>query len=220
MAGRTAWSIRPVEWMTKESKPEAPAIMKPLCAIPIFLAVIAPQMMAEKAPVMRDAATHEQIALAYRKTAQEDPMRNMKPTKGPDPSVVNRPKSLLSESDIISFGGLATLVPKHAIMQIPASCTERLKIEPGAKLVSWADFYAANRGWITTVEIGIVQAEGNQPLAEETKKMMSKCRNLMVATYQGGPISLLPPKAAPKATDKPAATPATTPATKPSTTQS
>jgi len=173
-------------------------------------------------PEMRDAATHEQLVLALRKADQSDPMKNLKPAKGEDPSVVNRPKSLLSESDIISFSGLATLVPKHAILQIPASCTGRMKIEPGAKIVSWADFYAANRGWITTVEVGIVQAEGNQPIAEETKKMMKKSRNLIIATYQGGPISLLPPpKAAPKATDKPAATPAaTTPATKPSTTQS
>jgi hypothetical protein len=140
---------------------------------------------------------------------------------GPDEKPQARER-LLNSSDIISFGGLATLVPKHAILQVPASCTGRMNIEPGAKIVSWADFYAANRSWITTVEIGIVQAEGKQPIAEETKKMMSKSRNLIVATYQGGPISLLPPpKAAPKATDKPAATPAaTTPATKPSTTQS
>jgi hypothetical protein len=169
-------------------------------------------------PEMRDAATHEQIVLAYRKISQDDPMKNLKPAKGEDPSVVNRPPSLLSSSDIISFGGLATLVPKHAILQVPASCTGRMNIEPGAKIVSWADFYAANRGWITTVEIAIVQAEGKQALAEETKKMMSKSRNLIVATYQGGPISLLPP---PKAAPKPAATPAaTTPAIQPSTTQS
>ncbi len=169
-------------------------------------------------PEMRDATTHEQLVLALRKADQSDPMKNLKPAKGEDPSVVNRPPSLLSSSDIVSFGGLATLVPKHAILQVPATCSGRLKIEPGAKIVSWADFYAANRGWITTVEIGIVQAEGKQPLAEETKKMMSKSRNLIVATYQGGPISLLPP---PKAASKPAATPAaTTPATKPSTTQS
>jgi hypothetical protein len=209
--------------MTKESEPEPAVIMKALRSIPIFLAVIAPQVMAQNAPVsaMRDAATHQQIAAVYQKALQADPMRNLKPAKGSDPSVVNRPKSLLSESDIISFGGLATLVPKHAIMQVPASCTERLKFEAGAKLVSWADFYAANRGWITTVEIGIVQAEGKQALAEETKKMMGKCRNLMVATYQGGPISLLPPKAAAKPAATPAATtPATTPSTKPSTTQS
>ena len=43
---------------------------------------------------MRDAATHEQLALAYRKASQENPMRNLQPIKGEDPSVVNRPKDL------------------------------------------------------------------------------------------------------------------------------
>ena len=47
------------------------------------------------------------------------------------------------------------------------------------------------------MEITRVQAEGNEPIAEDTRQVMTKCLNLMVATYQGGPISLLPPKAPP-----------------------
>lgn len=144
--------------------------------------------------VMRDAATHEQLSLALRKADQMDPMKNMPMAKGDDPSVKNRPKDLLSESDIISFGGMATLVPKRAILQIPKSCSDRMKLEPGAQIVSWAAFYAANRGWINTVEVSRVQAEGNKPLAEESQKFMTTCRNLVVATYMGGPISVLPLK--------------------------
>ena len=176
----------------------------------VFLLGFTAATGAAEAPVMRDSATHEQLSLALRKAEQSDPMKTLKATKGEDPSVVNRPPSLLSESDIISFGGVATLVPKRAILQVPASFTARLKIEPGAKIVSWADFYAVNRGWITTVEISRVQAEGNQPLAEEIQKQMTKSRNLIVATYQGGPISMLPAKPA----AKPAAQPAP-PTTKP-----
>ena len=119
----------------------------------------------------------------------------------------NRPQDLLSQSDILCFDGLATLVPKHAIMQIPETCAERLKIQPGAKIVGWADFFAANRGWITTIEISRVQAEGNEPVAEDTRKMMTQCRNLIVATYLGGPISLLPPKVPPPEKLPSAATP-------------
>jgi hypothetical protein len=147
-----------------------------------------------KAPVMREAATHAQLALALRKADQTDPMKNLPAAKGEDPSVVNRPKDLLSQSDIISFQGIATLVPKRAILQIPKSCADRMKLEPNAKIVSWADFFAANRGWISTVEVSRVQAEGNKPLAEESQKFMSTSRNLVVATYQGGPISVLPLK--------------------------
>lgn len=161
-------------------------------------------------PVMRDVATHDQLVAAMRKAEPGDPMKqlavakggNAAVVKGEDPSVVNKPKSLLGESDIISFDGLATLVPKRAILQIPAGYAERIKIAPGVKIVGWADFYALNRGWITTVEVSRVQAEGVQPLAEEIKKQMTKSRNLVVATYQGGPISLLPPKPPVESTNK------------------
>lgn len=145
-------------------------------------------------PVIRDAATHEQLSLALRKASQADPMKKLAPATGEDPSVVNRPKDLLSQSDIISFRGMATLVPKRAILQIPTACKDLIKLEPGAKIVSWADFYAANRGWITTIEVSRVQAEGNKPLSEESQKVMGKSRNLVIAVYQGGPISVLPLK--------------------------
>lgn len=150
-------------------------------------------------PVMRDAATHEQLCLALRKAEQQDPMKNMPAAKGADPSVLNRPKDLLSESDIISFRGLATLVPKRAILQIPEGCSDRIKMDPGSKIVSWADFYAANRGWINTVEVSRVQAEGNKEINEEVRDNISKSRNLVVATYMGGPISVLPLKVPEKA---------------------
>ena len=144
---------------------------------------------------MQDAATHEQLVVIYRKASQEDPMRKQLPAKGPDPSTVNRPKDLISESDVICFNGAVTLVPKRAVLQIPKNFEDRFKYQPGAKLMSWADFYALNRGWITTVEVSRVQAEGNSPIAEETQKQMVRSRNLIVATYQAGPISVLPPKA-------------------------
>jgi hypothetical protein len=143
---------------------------------------------------MRDASTHEQLAMTYRKAAQEDPMRNMQPAKGVDPSTANQPKDLLSESDIICFNGTATLVPKRAILNLPASMQGRLKFLPGSKLMTWTDFYTLNRGWITTVEVSRVQAEGNEALKEEISTRIGKSSNLVVATYKGGPISVLPLK--------------------------
>ena len=143
---------------------------------------------------MRDASTHEQLALAYRKAAQQNPMRNMRPAKGTDPSVVNQPKDILSESDIICFNGTATLVPKRAILNLPAAMQGRLKFLPGSKLMSWTDFHAHNRGWISTVEVSRLQAEGNEAFKEEVSTSIGKSSNLVVATYKGGPISVLPLK--------------------------
>ncbi|MES2438419.1 MAG: hypothetical protein V4584_05115 [Verrucomicrobiota bacterium] len=152
----------------------------------------------EPAPQMRDAATHEQISQLYRQASAEDPFKTLKTLKaseGPDPSKVNQPEDLISQSDIICFNGMATLVPKKAILQIPKNLADRLKFKPGTKIESWADFYALNRGWITTVEVTRLQAEGNSPIAEKTQKEMVRCGNLIVATLQGGPISVLPQKA-------------------------
>ena len=143
---------------------------------------------------MRDAATHEELALQYRKISQEDPTRKLAVAKGPDPSTANPMKSLLGDSEVLCFNGMVTLVPKRAVLQIPKNMAERLKYQPGAKLLSWAEFYALNRGWITTVEVSRVQAAGNSPMAEVTQKQISKSANLIVATYQSGPISVLPLK--------------------------
>jgi hypothetical protein len=66
-----------------------------------------------------------------------------------------------------------------------------------------------NKGWITTLEISRAQAEGNAPLPDETHKRLSKCTSLVVCTYKGGPISMLPLKvpAAPAAATPTAPTP-------------
>jgi hypothetical protein len=147
-----------------------------------------------QAPEMRDAATHEQLVLKLRTAEQNDPMQKMNLSKGPDPSKVNRPESLLANSDILCFGGAAVLVPKRAILQLPKKLADRLQYQAGSKFVSWADFYAANRGWVTTVEVSRGQAEGNLKLEDETQERIVKSTNLVIATYLTGPISVLPPK--------------------------
>ena len=143
---------------------------------------------------MRDATTHAQLSLAHSKSEQTDPMRKMVPANGPDPSLISPPKDLIANSDIICFGGFVTLVPKLAVLETPKNLADRLKFQPGSKIISWADFYAKNRGWITTIEVSRVQAEGNKPMTEEDNKRISKSTNLIVATYQNGPISVLPLK--------------------------
>lgn len=145
-------------------------------------------------PRFRDAATHEQISNALRKSSQKDPMKNLPQSVGDDPSKVNQPVELLAQSDIVCFGGIATLVPKRAILSAPGNQKSRLELQPGVKIVGWQEFYALNRGWITTVEVSRIQAEGNLALPEETQERIGKSKNLVVATYMGGPISVLPLK--------------------------
>lgn len=161
----------------------------------LCLPVMASAQVAPKpAPQFRDAPTHEQLARVRQKSDQKDPMKRLSEAKGDDPSKANQPVNLLDQSDIISFGGIATLVPKRAILATPAKHKERLTMQPGSKIVGWAEFYASNRGWITTVEVSRVQAEGNTAIAEDTRERIDKSTNLVVATFMGGPISVLPLK--------------------------
>ena len=162
-------------------------------------------------PVMRDAATHEQLALQLRKAQQEDPMLRLPTCQGEDPAR-KQPQNLLSQSDILCFGGIATLVPKRAILLLPKIMAKRNEFTEGAALMGWAEFYAQNRGWITTVEVSRLQAEGTLPLDADVTQRLKDGTRVVVATYQGGPISVLPLKVPPPI---PTASPSTTEINKP-----
>jgi hypothetical protein len=156
---------------------------------------------------MRDVATHDQIVEAARKAREENPMPVFKPAEGADPTVITRPQSLIARSDILSFQGRSTLVPKRAVIHLPKGMTDRLGMKEGHQIGSWLDFLNANRGWIRTVPVTRVQAEGREPLSEDTIKSFEKEKRLVVATYQDGPISVMPLKVPPPAPAEPGATP-------------
>lgn len=147
---------------------------------------------------MRDAATHEQLVQKLR--GATSPLRDYKPVEGTDPSKI-LPQDIIGRSDILCFEGLATLVPKEAIIFIPPRYQERLGMKEGARMVTWADFYAANHGWISTQEITLDQAAGKVPLDEKVAERVTKSSTLVVATCLGGPVSKLPPKLPPAGTE-------------------
>lgn len=145
---------------------------------------------------MRDAVTNDDLNAKFRKVSSQNPLRNMvqKESTAPDPTKVNQPEDLIATSDFISFSGLTTLVPKQSIICIPKNYADRVKFVPGSKIVIWSDFFLQNRGWIKTMEVTRAQAEGNEPFDEKVKESLQKSSVLVVATYKGGPISVLPPK--------------------------
>lgn len=160
-----------------------------LCLIASGLA--APGLQAPSAPTA-DVATHEQLVEKLREAP--DPTTTLAPAKPADPAKIWKPGDLLARSDFFCLFGQATLVPKGAILHVPAQYAERLKLQEGAKILTWADFYAVNRGWIQTLEVTRKQAEGDEPFPEETVKALAKSPSVVVATLRGGPISVLPPK--------------------------
>lgn len=171
-----------------------------------FAVVLAfPATGAEEPPaktvIMREVVTHDQIVEAARKAKEENPMPVFKPVEGADPTVKNRPQSLIARSEFISYRGMTSLVPKRSVLHVPKAMADRLGMKEGHQIGSWLDFLNANRGWIRTVAVTRVQAEGREPMPEATLKSFEKETRLVVATYQEGPISIMPLKVPPPASD-------------------
>ncbi|RYD65304.1 MAG: hypothetical protein EOP83_07635 [Verrucomicrobiaceae bacterium] len=139
---------------------------------------------------MRDVPTHDDVVAAARIAKEKSPAPIFNAPEGEDPSVVNRPEDLLSRSDIFSYLGHATLVPKKAVLHFPKELESRGGLKEQSKFVAWIDFYAMNRAWIRTIAVSRMQAEGREPLDEAVVKSFAKEKRLVVATYQEGPISV------------------------------
>ncbi len=173
--------------------------MKPtliLCAFALATGPAAFAIQAPSAPTS-DVATHDDLSEKLRNSP--DPTVTLQPAPATDPSKIWKPDDLLARSDFFCLGGQATLVPKGAILHLPAAYADRMKLVDGAKIVVWSDFLAVNRGWIQTLEVTRRQAEGDDPFPEDTVKALEKSPNVVVATLKGGPISVLPPKNPPPA---------------------
>lgn len=176
--------------------------------IHLILLPLAVTALAAEPTAMRDAATHDDLvkvlrAEQARATTETDTA--FTPAEGPDPSLVNPPGGILERSDIIRFGDLATIVPKGAILHIPAAFADRVGEIGNARLVIWPEFYAANRAWIDAREIPREVAEGNRRLDEKLEMKFAEGGRLVVAMLAGGPVSRLPykPEAANPATGTP-----------------
>jgi hypothetical protein len=164
-----------------------------ILAMPVVSMGQAPR---DAVPTSQEALTNEQLAALFQQQNASISLKALPQTKNTDPAKDYMAKGILEDSDIICFGGTATLLPKQAILATPATFKDRIGIQPGVKIVGWAEFYAANRGWITTMEVDLKQAEGNKAIAPEMRLQITKSKNLVVATCQGGPISVLPSKVA------------------------
>lgn len=144
---------------------------------------------------MRKAATNEELIVQLRKSEQE--MLEATKAKPLSTPVDQRPQEvpdLISRSEILCYNGALTLVPKRAVLEFPKNLADRLKPQPGARVQNWSEFYAANIGWITVVEVSKLQAQGKEPFSEQTASHISKCGKLVVATFGGNPIAVLAPQ--------------------------
>jgi len=175
----------------------------PVFQFPILAALIvagtpllpADEVKMASGQVMRDAATHDE--LSARLAQAKDPIRELQQLKAKEAANPPRPAKvpdLFDSSDFLCFSGEATLVPKGAILHVPKDMQDRMHYNQGSTIKTWSDFLPTNRAWITTVEVNRLQAEGNAMLSEATLKEIAKSPQVVIATLQGGPISVMPPR--------------------------
>jgi len=144
----------------------------------------------------QDAKKHDQL-LALKTTsklAETAFFENFQPSSQPDRSNQQEKKDIVAESDILCFRGSATLVPKRAVIHVPERHAKRLQMAPGAKLMTWSEFYALNRSWISVVEVSLEEAKGETPFDEERQQWLDSSSKVVVATLRRGPVSVLPLK--------------------------
>lgn len=158
---------------------------------------------------IRDAMTSEQLQKQFQKASLNNPFSQVE-TKNleikTDPTKANQPEDLIATSDFLSFQGLSTLIPKRAILHVPKTYRDRIQFVKGSRIVVWPDFFVPNRGWIKTQEVTREQAMGIEPFDEKVAESIEKSSQVIVATYKGGPISVLPPKKPEEENENPEAT--------------
>lgn len=152
---------------------------------------------ARRTQPMRESARHDDLSNRLRMEQQKDPIRGLGPAIGKtdeDPSLRTTSRDLIKESTILCYRGFLTLVPKKAVIHLPEKLKDRFEPKDKVQVQTWADFYQANRGWIRTLEVTREQAMGQVPLAEEVVAAFQESSSVVVATFKGGPISVIPYK--------------------------
>ena len=160
---------------------------------------------------VRPRMTHEQLARLQR---PRDPklsgqtvklsdlqQRNLRKDSEASARAAKRRESLVARSTIVSGASSWTIVPRGAVLSIPSRFQRLVNGQRQGKLVTWHDFHAKNSSWIRLLPVTLEQATGQDPLSEEYIASLKRTGLLVVATCQGGPISVHLPvegKAPPK----------------------
>ncbi|QJE98629.1 hypothetical protein [Luteolibacter luteus] len=144
------------------------------------------------APTMSDPVTPEEMAQRQQVSPASSIQKAQASTTVEAKVERAGEQSIIQQSDILHDGKNWTLVPKGAVLHVPAQMAPRVGAKPLGTLLSWNEFLAANRAWISTEEISFEQAAGKKPLNEDHKEYWTTQTKVIVATHQGGPISVRP----------------------------
>lgn len=152
------------------------------------------QVQAE--PAMKDITTPEQMAAKMRASASQAAPLPGEPVTGETRVINKAPEGIFETSQMLAANGQWTLVPKGAVLHIPATLQNYVTTTPTGNLVPLQEFMAANRQWLTNEEMSIAQAAGQEALKPDTQKTWATVNKIVVATHQGGAVSCKLPNSA------------------------
>lgn len=102
-------------------------------------------------------------------------------------------KGLLERSTILANNGNWTLLPKGAVIHTPDHLKDKIASGPGQlKILNWKPFLKKNHGWLHTYPISKEQAKGTKKITPAAIKAYKSIGKLVVATYNGNPVSVNP----------------------------
>ncbi len=99
--------------------------------------------------------------------------------------------SLWARSIILGDGEKYTLIPVGAILHLPEALRSRVLSKPQGDFTFWPNFLKRNEAWLGAKEVSLTMSRGNAQEAGALLKSISRDPRLLVATYKGGPITIL-----------------------------
>ncbi|MBK1884011.1 hypothetical protein JIN85_16445 [Luteolibacter pohnpeiensis] len=99
--------------------------------------------------------------------------------------------SLMNLSTFVGDGEHFAILPQGSVLYCPEPLATRILASPGGKLISFQEFLSRNRQWITHADVTSDQVSGKTPISDATLKAFEKNAQIVIATYQGAPITVL-----------------------------
>ena len=139
--------------------------------------------------------TNESIIHLRKQRDQENEKRKTTESKTPVEKS-KRGKSAkgksIRRSTFLSSGDHWARIPAGSVMHIPTHLKQKIIKKPQGKVLSWGDFFRKNHGWIHLHPVSLQQARGLEAIKPDTIKAYQSMGKLVVAAYQGAPISVIP----------------------------
>lgn len=103
-------------------------------------------------------------------------------------------ESSLSTASLFVFDGECyTILPVGSVLSLPPALRSRVVDKPQGDVLLWPDFFARNGAWLGAREVTLELSRGDTKATAALMRELSAETRLVVAVYQGCPITVLEP---------------------------